>query len=79
MDSCDTKTDPKTFKEWMKSSNLWKPTLGVIIGVLSGFLYFQFVGCSSGACAITSNPYSSMIVGGLFGLFVTKSPCSSCK
>ena len=29
---------------------------GIIIGAVAGYLYYHFVGCSSGTCAITSKP-----------------------
>ncbi|MFP4015192.1 MAG: DUF6132 family protein [Chitinispirillaceae bacterium] len=41
--------------------------LGIAAGALVGFLYYRFVGCSSGACPITSNPYTTMIFGALIG------------
>ena len=41
--------------------------IGVIIGALTGFLYWKFVGCKSGSCAITSNPYNSTIYGAAMG------------
>jgi hypothetical protein len=69
----------KTIKAFLKSWDFWKPFIAVIIGGIAGFLYYRFVGCASGTCAITSNPYMSIIFGGLFGLFVTSSPCSSGK
>lgn len=44
--------------------------IGVILGAIGGYLYYLFIGCESGACAITSNPFNStiygMILGGLF-------------
>lgn len=44
--------------------------IGVAVGALGGYLYYRFVGCESGACAITSSPINStiygMIMGGLF-------------
>lgn len=48
--------------------------IGVPLGALAGFLYWKFVGCNSGSCAITSNPYNSTIygaamVGLLFSIF----------
>lgn len=41
------------------------------LGILAGFLYWRFVGCSSGTCAITSNWYSSSLVGGLMGYLLS--------
>ena len=35
----------------------------VVMGGVLGFLYYEFIGCTSGACPITSNPYSSIFVG----------------
>ncbi len=61
---------------FLKSGSFLKPFLGTVIGGLAGFLYYYFVGCNSGSCAITGNPYMSIVWGGLFGLFVVKSPCS---
>lgn len=40
---------------------------GLIIGLTGGYLYYKFIGCQSGSCAITSNPYMSMLWGGLMG------------
>ncbi|MFN3530855.1 MAG: rhodanese-like domain-containing protein [Bacteroidia bacterium] len=42
--------------------------LGLLAGAGLGFLYWKYVGCQSGACAITANKYSSMIMGALLGL-----------
>jgi len=43
----------------------------VMIGALGGFLYYSFVGCYSGSCAITSDPIISTIYGALIGLVFT--------
>ena len=32
---------------------------GALAGSLAGFLYWYFVGCTSGSCAITSDPLIS--------------------
>lgn len=44
---------------------------GLVIGGIAGFLYWHFIGCSSGSCAITSVWYNSTgygaIIGGLIG------------
>lgn len=41
----------------------------VIGGGVVGFAYHKLVGCSSGACPITANPYISTLYGALIGLF----------
>jgi hypothetical protein len=70
---------PRSMKTFFKSWQFWRPFLGVLIGGLAGFMYYYFIGCTSGKCAITSNPYMSVIWGGLMGLFITSSPCSRGK
>jgi hypothetical protein len=39
-----------------------------ILGVGLGYLIYKFIGCRSGSCPITSNPYFSMIWGVLFAV-----------
>ena len=41
----------------------------VVGGGAVGFAYHKLVGCSSGACPITANPYISTLYGALIGLF----------
>ena len=41
--------------------------IGVVIGGLLGYGVYRFIGCSSGACPITSNPWVSTIVGMAIG------------
>lgn len=41
--------------------------IGIPLGALSGFLYWKFVGCNTGACAITSNPLNSTLYGSVMG------------
>lgn len=42
----------------------------IIIGLIGGYLYWRFVGCSTGSCPLKSNPYYMIIVGGLFGYLI---------
>lgn len=44
--------------------------LGVTIGAVAGWSYWYFVGCASGACAITSRPLNSTLYGALMGFLV---------
>jgi len=41
--------------------------IGLLAGGIGGFLYYHFVGCASGLCPITSNPYISVLYGALMG------------
>ena len=41
--------------------------VGVIVGGLLGYAWHSFVGCSTGTCPITSNPWISTIFGMLIG------------
>lgn len=41
--------------------------IGVLVGAIAGYFYWQQVGCSSGSCAITSNPTNSTIYGAVMG------------
>ena len=40
---------------------------GVFAGALAGFLYYYFVGCSNGTCAISSKPLNSSLYGAVMG------------
>lgn len=44
---------------------------GILPGALSGFLYYSKVGCVSGGCFITSNPYISTLYGAFFGYLIS--------
>lgn len=41
--------------------------IGIIVGAISGYLYYFYVGCASGTCAITSKPLNSTLYGALMG------------
>ena len=48
--------------------NKYKLTiLGVMAGAIGGYLYYHFIGCNSGTCAITSKPVNSTLYGALMG------------
>ena len=46
--------------------------IGAVIGGLVGYALYRFVGCSSGACPITSNPWASTIIGMIVGTLVAR-------
>jgi len=41
--------------------------IGIGLGALSGYLYYHYVGCASGTCAITSRPLNSTAYGAIMG------------
>lgn len=48
--------------------------IGILVGAVTGWGYWFFIGCSSGTCAITSKPLNSIlyfaVLGGLIsGMF----------
>lgn len=77
-ENCEVENKPKSFKDFLRSPDFWKPAIAVGVGAILGFLYYRFVGCEGGTCAITSNPYLSIIFGGLLGFLFVNRPCKTC-
>ncbi len=44
--------------------------IGIALGALAGFLYWRFIGCTSGTCPLTSKWYTTTLYGGLVGLLM---------
>jgi hypothetical protein len=44
--------------------------LGVVLGGAAGFAWYYFVGCRTGSCPITGNPYISSVYGSVIGLLI---------
>lgn len=44
-----------------------RPILGAVIGAAIGFAMYRFVGCKTGACPLTANPWVAMMLWGLIG------------
>ena len=56
--------------------------IGVLVGAVGGFMYYYFVGCQSGTCPITCNPYVSVFYGAMMGyllldMFKKKEPTAN--
>lgn len=41
-----------------------------LVGAAGGFAYYYFIGCASGRCPISSNPYISTAYGTLMGILM---------
>ena len=48
-----------------------KKILFVALGGAAGYAYYYFIGCTSGACPITGNPWISTIYGAGIGLVLS--------
>ncbi len=48
----------------------WLKIAGFIVGAIGGYLYYYYVGCLSGTCPITSNPWRMTIYGSILGLLL---------
>jgi Family of unknown function (DUF6132) len=42
----------------------------VSLGGAAGFLYYKFVGCKTGACPLTGNPWISTLYGAFIGWMI---------
>src|ERR1035437_1590372 len=47
--------------------------IGVVVGGGLGYAYYRLVGCSTGTCPLTSNPFITIIYGGVVGALVASS------
>jgi Family of unknown function (DUF6132) len=45
-----------------------KTIASVSVGAILGFGYYYFVGCRTGSCPISGNPYISTLYGAILGL-----------
>lgn len=49
-------------------SKNYKVLIGAAIGAIAGYAYYYFVGCKSGTCPISSNPFISTFYGLVMGI-----------
>jgi hypothetical protein len=51
----------------LRKSALILVLVGITVGAVVGWLYYYYVGCNTGTCAITSKPLNSTLYGALMG------------
>ena len=56
-------------KNWIQKNKIY--AVGAAVGAIAGFLYWKYVGCLTGTCAITSNPIRSTVYFGVVGALVS--------
>lgn len=66
MDGTETRKSRKT------GTIPWKLIIGTGIGAAVGYLYYYFVGCATGTCPITSNPFMSVLYGAAMGALISR-------
>ena len=54
-----------TQKQWIKR------LIFAVGGASAGFAYYYYIGCNSGTCPISSNPYISTAYGAVVGIIVS--------
>jgi hypothetical protein len=59
----------------MNSSKIWiqrnkLSLIGMAVGAIGGFMYWNYIGCASGTCMITSKPLNSTLYGALMGFLL---------
>ncbi|MBS1576297.1 MAG: hypothetical protein JST09_13415 [Bacteroidetes bacterium] len=52
-------------KNWLLNNKLL--VAGILIGAVGGFMYWKFVGCTTGTCPITSKWHNSTAYGAMMG------------
>lgn len=52
-------------KKWIRNNRF--TLIGTLLGGVGGFLYWRFIGCTSGTCLITSRPVNSILYFSLLG------------
>jgi hypothetical protein len=71
-----------SMKSWVINNRL--TFIGIIIGAIAGYLYWQQIGCESGTCKITSKwhnstAYGALMGGLLFSMFKRDKPINKSK
>lgn len=52
------------------SSIVLRYVIGGTAGILVGLAVYKFIGCRTGACPLTGNPYIAAVLWGIMGLVV---------
>jgi hypothetical protein len=58
-------------KEFFAGSFRRKRTTYSLLGALAGYAFYHFIGCSTGTCPISSNPWISTMYGAGMGFLLT--------
>ena len=56
---------------WLTLHPIARKVIFSAIGGTAGYAYYYYIGCASGTCPISSNPYISIAYGMLMGLVIS--------
>ncbi len=48
--------------------------IGPLAGAVVGYLVYRFIGCRSGACPLTGNPFVAITLYALLGFLIVRNP-----
>ena len=75
----DIESEEKGFKGWLKSKQTRKTIIAILIGAISGFLYFYLTDGRTMDAIPAGDIFQNVILGAFLGFFVTNSPCARNK
>jgi hypothetical protein len=65
-----TESEKKSPKDKFKKAFATRHIIGIVAGGIAGFFFYFFMGCTSGTCALKSNPYYYILLGVLLGYLI---------
>jgi FtsH-binding integral membrane protein len=65
-ETIDQQAPQKNTGNIRRKTYLWIIAAFTLAGVISGYAYYAYIGCN-GSCPLQSNPYLSMVWGGVLG------------
>jgi hypothetical protein len=75
----ELQSENKGIKGILKSKLFRRTLLGIVLGAVAGFAFFYFTEGLYMDSLSQTDVIQSLVFGGLFGLFITNSPCARNK
>ena len=72
----EIKDETSWLRRVVKSNQVRRTVIFAVLGAVGGFLYFYFTEGRNMDLLAGGDIFRSMLVGGLFGIFITNSPCA---
>lgn len=60
-----------TFAKRMLNKKVYRVLMGAVIGAILGELYWEFIGCNSGSCPLTSSRLNTILLFTMVGGWYT--------